>query len=64
MKKIEITIGVEGEVKVEAFGFKGQGCSEEIDIFSKALGGGVIESKKKNEYYAKEPEKVKVGWKK
>ncbi len=63
MKKIEIMIGVDGEVEVEAKGFKGCGCTEEIDVFANAL-GEKVEVKKKSEFYAGEPEKVKVGWKK
>lgn len=63
MKHIEITIDADGGVEVEAFGFKGQGCAAEVDVFSKAL-GKTIETKKKSEAYIGEPERIKVGWKK
>ena len=63
MKSIEITIDGDGNVEVEALGFKGKGCTEAVDVFSKAL-GKVVETKKTGDYYAKEAEAVKVGWKK
>lgn len=63
MKKIEIIIDTDGTVEAEAFGFKGQGCTEALDVFAKAL-GTTVETKNKGDYYAKETERVKVGWKK
>ncbi len=63
MKKIEITIDADGGVEVEAFGFHGKGCAQEVDVFANAL-GEKIEVKKKGEFYQGEPERVKVGWKK
>lgn len=63
IKRIDITIDADGGVEVEAVGFKGKGCSEAIDMFSKVL-GETVEVKKKSEFYLGEPERVKVGWKK
>lgn len=62
-KKIEIIIDTDGTVAAEAFGFKGCGCTEELDVFARAL-GETTSVKNKGEYYAKETERVKVGWKK
>ena len=37
-KEIEIKIGEDGKVSVEAFGFKGQGCEEAIKFITEGLG--------------------------
>lgn len=63
MKKIEIIIDTDGNVEAEAFGFKGCGCTEELNVFAEAL-GEKVEVKKKGDYFAKETEQVKVGWNK
>ena len=37
-KEIEIKIGTDGKISVEAFGFKGQGCEEAIKFITEGLG--------------------------
>jgi predicted RNA-binding protein with TRAM domain len=37
-KEIEIKIGEDGKVSVEAFGFQGQGCEEAIKFITEGLG--------------------------
>jgi hypothetical protein len=50
-KKIVIMIDDKGEVQVEAFGHKGGSCTKATDPLTKALIGGVIEDRKKPEFY-------------
>jgi hypothetical protein len=54
MKMIEAIVDMEtGEVSIETSGYKGVGCHAVQEAFSKALGGDVIEEKRKPEYNAK-----------
>lgn len=48
-KEIEITINTDGTVEAEAFGYKGKGCSEDIDEIMKNV-GRTVKSKKKTGY--------------
>ena len=51
MKQIIIEVSPEGELKIEAVGFKGAACVKATEAFEKAL--GVVKSKtKKPEYYS------------
>jgi hypothetical protein len=38
MKKIEVTISPEGEIKVEAFGYVGADCVKATEFLNRALG--------------------------
>ena len=51
MKKIEVTIGLDGSVHMDAQGFTGKTCEEATDKL-KILIGGNTESSKKPDYYA------------
>ncbi len=53
-KKIEITIDAEGNVHIDAHGFKGKACSTEIGKLLAKL--GPAEERRKPEYYASEGE--------
>lgn len=53
MKEIEIIIGKDGEVTFDLDGYKGKGCSEIAEKFSKAL-GKTVKSDKKCEFYQSE----------
>lgn len=46
MKNITVTIGPNGEVKVEANGFKGKGCDAATKAIREALGATASETKK------------------
>jgi len=37
-KKVEIILGKDGSVKIEAFGFKGSSCEEAVEFLKKTLG--------------------------
>ncbi len=53
MKTITIEIDAEGNVKVEAHGYKGIGCKDATKALEKAL-GAVTEDKDKPELYQSE----------
>jgi len=50
-KRIEITIDEDGEVTVEAFGYKGGACVKATQPLVDALIGAPTESVKKPEFY-------------
>ena len=50
MKEIEIIIDTDGQIGIDAIGFKGKGCEELTKQIAKAL-GQIVESKKKQEYW-------------
>lgn len=50
-KRIEIIVSPEGEVKIEAFGYRGKGCTKATQPLTKALVGTPTHEKIKNEYY-------------
>ncbi|EIQ01081.1 Protein of unknown function (DUF2997) [Opitutaceae bacterium TAV1] len=54
MKQIVFTIG-DGQVELEAKGFKGGACEAATKAFEEVLGGTVSNKKRKTEYYEKEP---------
>jgi len=51
-KEIIIDIDENGEISMEAMGYQGKGCHEDISKFLKALGNRKS-TKKKPEYYQK-----------
>ena len=46
-KRVEIVIDAEGNVELEAFNFKGQGCAEATKQIEIVLGGGNASTDKK-----------------
>ena len=52
MKKVEILFGPEGEVVVEALGFKGTSCKEATKFLEEAL-GKTVDVKRKIEWHLK-----------
>lgn len=50
MREIEITIDKNGKIDIEAIGYDGQGCSQDISKLVEALGTEVSRSQK-CEYY-------------
>ncbi len=49
-KVIEITVGPDGAVDIDAQGFKGADCEKATKAFEDALGGAVTSKKLKPEY--------------
>lgn len=49
---IEVLVGPNGEVKLEAHGFKGKSCKEATEFLEKAL-GGKQDTKVKAEWYVR-----------
>lgn len=62
-KTIVFTIG-NGEVELEASGFKGGACDAAAKAFEEILGGPVKNKKRKTEYFQQEGAKLTVGGKK
>lgn len=60
MKKIEVIISPEGEVTIEAIGYKGSACERATAELEKAL-GTTTERKKKPEYHSHASATQKVG---
>lgn len=58
MKTIEVIVSPDGNVTVEAFGFKGKGCEAATKAIEQALGVSG-KSMRKPEYNA--PEHVQIG---
>lgn len=50
MKEIEIVIDTDGQIGIDAIGFKGKECEEVTEQLAKAL-GQITESEKKQEYW-------------
>ncbi|MED4784898.1 DUF2997 domain-containing protein [Brevibacillus choshinensis] len=57
MKKIIITVGLDGEVSIEANNYKGSECDEATRPFEAAL-GDVVKKRRQPEYYASQQENV------
>jgi hypothetical protein len=56
-KKIEILFGPNGEVEIEAFGFKGKGCKQATKFLEDAL-GTAKDTKTKIEWFVKNAESI------
>lgn len=56
MRSIEVIVSPEGEVKIEAVGYKGQGCEKATAALEAAMGIPGTR-KKKPEYQAQETQK-------
>jgi hypothetical protein len=51
-ERVKVSIGLDGSAKVETLeGFVGTACAKETEKIMQMLGGTVIESGKKPEYY-------------
>lgn len=58
-KEIEIVIDENGEMTIEAIGYKGKGCAEDIEALMKEIGAkDNKKSTKKKEYYLKEKSNI------
>lgn len=62
MKTIIVNVDSEGQVEIEAVGYKGQSCSKATAALEKALGLAKT-SKKKPEYYQTETTTQRIGTK-
>jgi hypothetical protein len=60
MKEVTFTIK-DGQVTIEASGFKGGACDAATKAFEDILGGAVSGKKRKAEYYQQEQATLKVG---
>lgn len=54
MKEINITFDKDGNVSIEAMGFKGTSCEKATQAIEKALAGKDFKKSLKPEYYEKE----------
>ena len=59
-KTIEVVVGTQGEIKIDAVGFKGADCEKATAFLEKAL-GTVKDRRKKPEYHRHEQAQQKVG---
>ena len=57
MKKIEILFGPDGEIEIEAIGYKGKGCKEATKFLEQAL-GTEKDTKQKVEWFMQNAEAV------
>lgn len=57
-EEIEFTIDENGQVEIEANGFKGKGCAKVIDELAKAI-GTKVKTTLKQDYYQPEDTKIK-----
>lgn len=58
MKTIIVTVDENGQIEIEATGFKGKACEAATSSFIKALGVPVC-TKKKPEYFQEDKQQVK-----
>ncbi len=59
--EVIVTIGPKGEVKMDAEGFVGTGCKDLMKRTIDALGGEVLEERKKGSYYETEQQGIQIG---
>ena len=50
-KRVTVTVKDTGEITVNQEGFHGSVCAKEAEQLLQAIGGSLIETKKKPEYY-------------
>ncbi|MBO7452045.1 MAG: DUF2997 domain-containing protein [Clostridiales bacterium] len=51
-QRIKATIGIDGNVEIETLeGFQGSACAKETEKLLQAIGGTVVEEKKKASFY-------------
>jgi len=53
-KSIEVTVAPDGELKIDALGFKGAGCEQATRFLEQAL-GAVSERSRKREHLLRQP---------
>lgn len=63
MKKIEVLFGPDGEIKIEAFGYRGSSCKEATEFLEKAL-GSEIDTVQKAEWELRNSEWVREAQRK
>ena len=59
-KQIKILYGPNGEIEIEAVGYKGKGCKEATKFLEEAL-GTERDSKQKAEWFIKNAEAIEKG---
>ena len=59
-RTIEIIIGLQGEIKIDAIGFKGPDCEKATEFLQKAL-GVVVGKTKKPEYHQRTQQRQSLG---
>jgi hypothetical protein len=59
-RTIEIIIGVTGEIKIDAIGFKGPDCEKATQFLEEAL-GSVNQKAKKPEYHQRTQQRQTLG---
>ena len=59
-KKIEILFGPNGEIEIEAFGYKGRGCKDASKFLEDAL-GTAKDIKSKSEWFLKNAESIQTA---
>ena len=60
MKQIKILFGPNGEIEIEAIGYKGKGCKEATKFLEEAL-GTERDTKRKVEWFLQNAESVQRG---
>lgn len=60
MKSVLITVDEQGEVRIEAVGFRGSSCKKATEALERAM-GTVKASTKKPEYYLGNEQGQKIG---
>lgn len=55
MKEIEIVVGLDGKIAIDAIGFQGGECVDIVNKIAQAV-GEIVESDKKPEYWEQEIE--------
>ncbi len=59
-KRIEILFGPNGEIEIEAFGYKGKGCKEATKFLETAL-GTARDTKTKTEWFLQNAESIQMA---
>lgn len=61
MRYIEITVEESGELKIDAIGYKGQGCEKAVAEVCQIIGAKTVSKTRKPEYYQQASNKQQAG---